>query len=76
MYRTSTLHLKEIEAFKHSWPCHGLPDNLYSIAFTFGSNGDLVDIEAKSRNGRKLRIADFDGPALTALCEDAELKLG
>lgn len=66
-----TLRYDAIETFKRSWPCHGLPDNLHSISFEFASNGDLVDIEAYADDGTRLDSAEFDGPALLALCSDA-----
>ncbi|TIX43795.1 MAG: hypothetical protein E5V40_01765 [Mesorhizobium sp.] len=67
-----TFNRADLDAFKATWPCHGLPDSLNSLAFEIGSNGDLVDIEAKSRNGRPLDSAAFDGPAMAALAEDAK----
>ena len=35
----------ELRAFKRSWPCHGIPDEVGAIAFNFDARGDLVDIE-------------------------------
>jgi len=67
-----TLRYDAIEAFKHSWPCHGLPDNLHSLSCDFASNGDLVDIEAYDSDGRLLDTHDFDGPALLALTQDCQ----
>lgn len=67
-----TFNRAALDAFKATWPCHGLPDSLNSIRFEFASNGDLVDIEAKARNGRTLDSADFDGSALVALSQDAQ----
>lgn len=67
-----TYNRAALDAFKATWPCHGLPDSLNSLSFEFGSNGDLVDIEAKARNGRPLDSAEFDGPAMAALAEDAK----
>lgn len=74
MYGAS-ISRREIESLKERWPCHRLPDNLWSLWFSFDSNGDLVDIVAKARNGRTLDIATFDGPALVALSEDAQRKV-
>jgi hypothetical protein len=65
-----TLRHDSIEAFKASWPCHGLPDNLHSISCEFASNGDLVGIEAYGDDESLLDSADFDGPALAALTQD------
>lgn len=67
-----TFNRTALDAFKATWPCHGLPEKLHSIRFEFGSNGDLVDIEAKARNGRALDAHDFDGSALVALSQDAQ----
>jgi hypothetical protein len=69
------LNRTHIERFKASWPCHGLPDNLNSIAFEFAANGDLVDLIARARNGRTLASHAFDGPALLALSQDAQTRL-
>ena len=71
MYGKTIFHA-QLESFKASWPCHGLPDSLWHVTFTFADNGDLVDITAKARNGRALDTAKFDGPALAALCQDAQ----
>ncbi|MER9680809.1 hypothetical protein NKJ23_15955 [Mesorhizobium sp. M0184] len=67
-----TFNRADLDAFKSTWPCHGLPDSLNRLTFEFGSNGDLVDIEAKARNGRRLDSAEFDGPAMVALSQDAQ----
>jgi hypothetical protein len=54
---------KDVDAFKTSYPCSGLPSR--AITFEFDSrNGDLVDIFPDS--------ARFDGPALLALSQDAQ----
>jgi hypothetical protein len=66
------LNRDQIDAFKGSWPCHGLPDDLETIAFEYANNGDLVDIEAKDANGGTLDTHKFDGPALVALSQDAK----
>ncbi len=51
----------EVEAFKATWPCSGLPDR--AIWFQFDKrNGDLVDI----------RPSDIDGEDLLALSHDAQ----
>lgn len=72
MQKSHTFDRADIDAFKSQWPCHGLPDSLHKITFGFASNGDLVEIEAKARNGRTLGTHDFDGPALAALADDAK----
>lgn len=69
---THTFNRAALDAFKATWPCHGLPDSLNRLTFEFGSNGDLVDIEAKARNGRTMDSAAFDGPAMVALASDAQ----
>lgn len=61
-----------LDAFCAQWPCHGFPDALDTITFEFAANGDLVDITAKAVRGRVLDSADFDGPALVALADDAK----
>jgi len=68
------VRLDEINTFKSQWPCHGLPDNLETITFDFDC-GDLVDIDARDDHGRWLDSAEFDGPALLALSQDAQAKL-
>jgi hypothetical protein len=70
-----TLRCDAIDAFKRSWPCHGLPDDLHSLSAEFASNGDLVDLEAYDESGKRLDTHDFDGPALLTLVSDAR-KLG
>ena len=53
----------EVEAFKRSFPCSGLPDK--AITFQFDHrNGDLVDIWPDSSR--------FDGSGLLALSQDAQ----
>ena len=69
------LNHNHIEAFKRQWPCHGLPSSLHTLQFEFEANGDLCDIIAKARNGRHLDSSTFDGPALLALCDDAQHKM-
>ena len=50
----------EVERFKATWPCSGLPSR--GISFTFDKrNGDLVDLNPNS----------VDGEAAVALSEDA-----
>lgn len=67
-----TVRYDYLDEFKRSWPCHGLPDMLHSISFEFASNGDLVDIEAYDDSGVLMDSAEFDGPALLALSQDAQ----
>lgn len=56
---------RDVDAFKRTYPCSGLPDT--AIAFQFDKcNGDLVDIFCRKDS------ASFDGPALVALSEDAQ----
>lgn len=57
-----TVTRKEVEAFKDSWPCSGLPDK--AITFEFDKKGNLVGIQPDS--------SEFDGPALLALSQDAQ----
>ena len=67
-----TIRYDAIEAFKRSWPCHGLPENLHSLSCEFGLNGDLVDIEAYSDESALLDTHDFDGEALVALVQNCQ----
>lgn len=69
-----TLRYDSVEAFKRSWPCHNLPDNLHSISADFASNSDLVDIKAYDDDENRLDTSDFDGPALKALIDDCQSK--
>lgn len=68
------MNRREIDAFKTTWPCHGLPDNLHSITCEFETNGDLADLTCRARNGRILDTQRFDGPALLALVNDCQAK--
>lgn len=55
----------DVEAFKRSYPCSGLPN--VPIAFQFDKrNGDIVDIVYRRDS------AGFDGPGLLALSQDAQ----
>lgn len=55
----------DVEAFKRSYPCSGLPN--MAIAFQFDArNGDLVDIYCRRDTHT------FDGPGLVALSQDAQ----
>lgn len=67
-----TLRYDYLSEFKGKWPCHGLPDSLHSISFEFANNGDLIDIEAFDDEARPMDSAEFDGPALVALSQDAK----
>lgn len=71
----ASIGLKELHRFKTQWPCHGFPASLARVVFEFMSNGDLVDVNAYARRGKPLDTADFDGPALVALCHDAQAKV-
>lgn len=53
----------DVEAFKRTYPCSGLPDKAFTFQFD-KRNGDLVDIWPDS-----LR---YDGPGLLALSQDAQ----
>lgn len=71
----ASVGLKELHAFKSKWPGHGFPDSLARVVFEFEPNGDLVDIEAMTRRNMLLDSRNFDGPALVALCLDAQAKV-
>jgi hypothetical protein len=61
----------QIEKFKRTWPCSGIPE-LSGIYFEYASNGDLTGIDALSwEDGQYTDSAEFDGPALLALSQDA-----
>ena len=49
----------EVEDFRQSWPCSGLPDK--AICFQFSANGDLVEVWP----------GNIDGPEVLALSQDA-----
>ena len=66
---------QQIEQFKASYPCSGIPE-LESIAFEFegqvGQSVSLVDVCAIGIDGAYIDSAEFDGPALLALSQDAQ----
>jgi hypothetical protein len=66
---TYTFKHESIEAFKRSWPCSGIPA-LESISFDFDGS-DLVEIIAIDEDSEYIDSAEFDGPALLALSQDA-----
>ena len=70
---TMTLNWLQLYTFKRQWPCSGIPE-LDSITFEFDSRGDLVDIIAM-QDGKPVDSAEFDGPALLALSENAQYLL-
>lgn len=63
----------EVKAFALTWPCSGFRDGI-GFDFVFERrSGDLVDIQARNQDGRTVAAAaDFDGPALAALADDAK----
>ena len=72
---TVTLTHAQIEQFKHSFPCSGIPE-LSGITFHFSSNGDLVDIVALDwETGTYIDSSEFDGDGLLALSHEAQ-KIG
>lgn len=52
---------REVEAFKRSWPCSGLPERSFWFQFD-KRNGDLVDLSP----------SEYDGADLLALSQDAQ----
>lgn len=55
-----TVSAREVDAFKRTWPCSGLPDR--GVSFTFDArNGDLVDFAPD----------ELDGDDALALSHDA-----
>lgn len=73
MTKIVTMDRAALDTFCAQWPCHGFPEALDRIVFEFATNGDLVDINAYAVRGRVLNSADFDGPALVALADDAKM---
>lgn len=65
-----TLRRESIDAFKRSWPAHGLPDDLESISAEIDCFENLIDLEAYDENEKQIDTAAFDGPALVALVAD------
>lgn len=65
-----TVSAVEVEEFKRSWPCSGLPSR--AISFTFDRrNGDLVEVCPANLEER-----GADGGALLALSHDAQRAAG
>lgn len=69
-YVWESIHGVELDMFKRSWPCHGLPDALTEVHVEFAPNGDLIDIECHDADGNILDSAEFDGPAMVAIVGD------
>lgn len=62
-YYTVQVSKREVEQFKASYPCSGLPDR--AIWFQFDKrNGDLVDMPSWASR--------YDGSGLLALSQDAQ----
>lgn len=63
----------EVRAFAQKWPGSNLPDDA-GFDFVFDArNGDCVDIQVRNEAGRICAAAaEFDGPALLALSNDAQ----
>jgi len=66
--RCVTVEACEIEAFRRSWPCSGLPQET-SLRVEFADNGDLVDLNWS--DGCDHWEAEGSG-ALLALVDDAK----
>ncbi len=69
------INANELAQFKSRWPCHGISDKVNTITFEFESNGDLVDVIARAKNGHQLSYEYYDGAACLALSQDAQKKL-
>lgn len=69
-----TIRYDGIDAFKKTWPAHGLPDDLHSLSVETDANGDVVDIEAykdhEDGSSEQIEWRDFDGQAFKALVDD------
>lgn len=62
-FYTVMLSTHDVDVFKRSYPCSGIPSR--PISFQFDKrNGDLVDVTPDS--------GAFDGPGLVALSQDAQ----
>jgi hypothetical protein len=57
---------RDLSAFIDRWPCSGLI-GLLGVTFTFAPSGDVVDVAYRNGNADR-----WDGPALSALCDDAQ----
>jgi hypothetical protein len=44
-----TIQSQALADFKARWPCHGLPDNLDAITFTFAPNGGDLRFYGRNR---------------------------
>ena len=71
-----TVGAVELRQFKSTWPCNGIDDRVNSLHFQWNSSGDLVDLVAQYRNGRRINDAAlYDGPAMVALSLDCQAKM-
>lgn len=63
----------DVDAFRASYPCSGIPAHS-SFRFEFDRcNGDLVNITMYGEYGEYLDSNAFDGSGLLSLSQDAEL---
>ena len=80
---TYILKNEDIEKFKSSWSCHGLPEYLETIEVDVDNFGNLEDVRMTviGNNGKPAPFdsSECDGDALKALVNDcivAEEELG
>tara|TARA_Y100001973_G_scaffold92650_1_gene142657 strand:- start:682 stop:963 length:282 start_codon:yes stop_codon:yes gene_type:complete len=75
MIKIITISRDSLECFKQSWPCNGIPAEVYGIVVAFDDNGDLVDCEAYDSTDTPIDLAEnnnVDGLALATLFDDAK----
>lgn len=75
MSYSRTVFKSELDAFKATWPCHGIASNIAKVWFQWDDNGDLIDVRACYRNGRVAAPIAYDGPAILALCADMQREM-
>jgi hypothetical protein len=64
-YANVVVSAEEVRAFNSKWPCSPIP--AVEHTFLFAPNGDLVGVSNDTR--------EYDGEALTALSQDAGMKV-
>ena len=70
-----TISPESLECFKQSWPCNGIPAEVYGIVVAFDDNGNLVDYEAYDSLDTPINLDENDnvnGLALATLFDDAK----
>lgn len=77
MSYSATIFKAELDAFKSTWPCHGINGRITRVWAQWDSdNGDLIDITAFYSNGRRVQdSALYDGNAMAALISDKQRQM-